>query len=396
MRSLTWFGAVVFLVASLAGCVSRQQMNLVVQAGLDASALGRQATADVRVNLASSQGMEFLAAAMGTGVDPCKIEDLAKRTEQIRGLLLARQVMFAELEKMYRTLKTLADYDAASEIDGAVGGAVSAVLTYANMSRNAGIPAPDSIAKIIDTASKAVISGIQQGKLANANRGLANFIDEIVKQLDKEKASRLAIAELQEVSKQNILIGMLKQRFAWPHILLAKHAADVGLVYDPSNFIKVFEEMRLGSDACAQDLKSKGRDMTSIMQDEDDPSARRVQAFHNMQIMLIRAHLASLDHRLNVEKDVLEESIKALKALARAHRKLEEESERLDLAELTAIVGQLRIIATEAATIAADVRSAKDAARAESNKAREARRHSISQELLKLIANKLGISLPAP
>lgn len=113
MRSISWSYALVFLVPSLAGCISRQQMSSVVQAGLDASALGRQATADVRANLASSQGMEFIAAAMGTGVDPGKIEDLSRRTEKIRRLLLARQVMFAELEKMYRSLKTLADYDAA-------------------------------------------------------------------------------------------------------------------------------------------------------------------------------------------------------------------------------------------------------------------------------------------
>lgn len=363
-----WF---VPLSMSSAGCITAQQMRPVAQAGIEASVLAKQATASVRADLASYREAEFIVAALIPGTSVEDIEFTAKKTDELRDLLLARQAMFAELEKMYRTLKALADYDAAGAIDGVVEGAATAVLAYANLQRPASVPAPESVSSIIDTAATSIISGIQHRQLARANRGLAELNEEIVTQLKREKAHRSGVALVIKITKQNILIGLLKKRLAWPHSILADYSAAVGLVYDPKEFIRVYEELR---------------------NDKDDKDGARFKA---MQAMLIRAHLAKMDRRLNIESDVLEESIKALQALAVAHRTLEADSEKLDLAELTAIVGQLRIVASEAATIAAEVRAARAAARAEALAAKEEKREVLTKIMLEAIAAHFGIELPA-
>ena len=192
------------------GCISAQQMRPVAEAGIEASLLAKQATANVRANISSFREAEFIAASLGTGFDASRIEQSANKMDEICTQLLARQVMFGELEQMYVALKAIAEYDAPEAIDGVVNGAASAALAYANELRPANVPATESVSSSIHKAAASIISGIQKRQLAIANRGLADLNEAIVSQLQREKASRIAIGELLSVPMHNILIGLLQ------------------------------------------------------------------------------------------------------------------------------------------------------------------------------------------
>lgn len=354
------------VVCALAcGCVSPGQIRPVAQAGIEASALSQLAIASVRADLASFREAELLAQALGTS-DGGK--STAEKVEKIRELLLARQLMFAELEKLYRAVNNLALYDAGGEVEGVVGGATSSILSYANEVHGASIPASASIEAILDRIGVSIVKSIQRRKLSKVNRGLAELTGQVVLLLEKEQASREAIAEISKTSKENLLIGLIQKRLAWPHALLAEHAAEVGLTYDPKQFIRVYEEMAKNSPA----------------------------EFKAMQTGMIRAQLANLERRLNVEKDVMSSTIKAIRSLSKAHKQLEADSRRLDIQELSEIVGELRIIAGHAAAIVAEVRATRAAARAEAQAAREESQQELTQAVIKMIAEQLGITLPIP
>ena len=242
--------------------------------------------------------------------------------QRVRRALSLRASMMGELANTYSAFSALASYDAAGEVESAVGGLTGAINSYASVVSPGSAPISALTGTIVAKGAGQIASYAQAKRIKAASATLRILLGKMAGLLEKEKTLHTGIREA-------IVLGTgqsAKAIWRWVLAILAQSS-------------------RSNSTCLASAITRSSLDRRLAALAENDP-----QKFGQFNEAIIKVVNYRIETQIDLQMSIVAQSIQGLTVLISQHEQLER-GQDLDLATATMHVAMLRSFVDELRTL---------------------------------------------